>query len=63
MRPSRLIVAILLALVGLLWVGQGTGVLGGSAMSGSVFWALVGIVLLVVALVIVVRERSLVPRG
>ena len=63
MRPSRLIVAILLALLGLAWVGQGTGLIGGSAMSGSALWAVVGVVVLVAALAIVVRERSLAPRA
>ena len=63
MRLSRLVVAILLALVGLAWVGQGTALIGGSAMSGSPIWAIVGLVLLVLAVVIVVRERRLAPRG
>jgi glucose dehydrogenase len=56
MRRTPLIVAILLALVGLVWLGQGTGLIGGSAMSGSSFWAIVGVVLLVAAAVVVVRE-------
>jgi glucose dehydrogenase len=63
MRVSRLVVAILLALVGLVWIGQGTNMIAGSAMSGSPFWAIVGLVLIVVALVIVVRERRLAPHG
>ena len=63
MRVSRLVVAILLALVGLVWIGQGTNLIGGSAMSGSPFWAIVGLVLIAAALVIVVRERRLAPRG
>ncbi len=56
MRRTPLIVAIVLALVGLVWLGQGTGLIGGSAMSGSSFWAIVGVVLLVAAAVVVVRE-------
>lgn len=63
MRVSRLIVAIFLALVGLVWIGQGTNMIAGSAMSGSPFWAIVGLVLIALALVIVVRERRLAPRG
>jgi hypothetical protein len=46
---TRWIVAALLALVGLTFIGQGLGYIGGSAMSGSSFWAGVGIILLVVA--------------
>ena len=45
----RLGLAALLALAGLVWVGQGLGYIGGSAMSGSSFWAAVGAILLVVA--------------
>ena len=63
MRSTRLVLAILVALVGLLWLAQGIGLIAGSAMSGSAFWAVVGLVLLVLAVVIVVRERRLTPRG
>jgi hypothetical protein len=57
MRPSRLVVALLLALVGLVWIGQGTGLIAGSAMSGTTFWAIVGLVLLALAVVVLVVER------
>ena len=63
MRPSRLVVAVILALIGLVWIGQGSGMLGGSAMSGSPFWAVVGIVLIALAVAIVVRERRPAARG
>jgi glucose dehydrogenase len=56
MRRTPLIVAVVLALVGLVWIGQGTGLIGGSAMSGSSFWAVIGLVLLVVAGIVVARE-------
>jgi glucose dehydrogenase len=56
MRRPTLIVAVLLALVGLVWLGQGTGLIGGSVMSGSSFWAVVGLALLVAAGVLVARE-------
>ena len=59
MRASRLIIALLVALVGVAWIGQGTGIIGGSAMSGSSFWAIVGLVLIVVAAVIAAREWRL----
>ena len=35
MRASRLVIAALIALVGLVWIGQGTRLIGGSAMSGT----------------------------
>jgi hypothetical protein len=63
MRFSRLIVAALLFLVGLVWIGQGTGNIAGSAMSGVSFWAAAGIVLVVLALVVLVRERRLPAKG
>ena len=57
MRPSRILLATLLALVGLVWIGQGTGLIGGSPMTGSPFWAVVGAVLLVVAAAVLAFER------
>jgi hypothetical protein len=56
MRRPSLIGAVLVALVGLVWLGQGTGLIGGSVMSGSSFWAVVGAVLLVAAAILVARE-------
>jgi glucose dehydrogenase len=57
MRRSRLIIAIVLFLAGLVWLGQGSGLIKGSAMSGSSFWSVVGVVLVVVAIVVLVNER------
>jgi hypothetical protein len=62
MRTSRLIVAVVVFLVGLVWIGQGTGLLGGSAMSNVGFFAVIGAVLVVAAVVIVLRERRVAPR-
>ena len=56
MRRTPLIVAVVLALIGLVWLGQGTGLIAGSVMSGSSFWAIVGLVLLVVAGILIARE-------
>jgi hypothetical protein len=63
MRTSRLVLAALFALVGVVWIGQGIGAIGGSAMTGSPFWAVVGAVLLVVAVAILVIERRPRIRG
>jgi hypothetical protein len=49
MKPLRLAISIVLLLLGLAWIGQGTGLLGGSAMSNQSIWALIGVVLVVVA--------------
>ncbi len=63
MRRSRLVLAIVLAVVGLVWIGQGLALIKGSAMSGSNIWAVVGAVLLVLAGLILFRERGLTPRS
>jgi hypothetical protein len=48
----RIVVSFALLLVGLLWIGQGIGLVGKSAMSGQSVWALIGAVLVVVAAVV-----------
>jgi len=63
MRTSRLAIAVVLALIGLVWIGQGMGMLAGSAMTGSPFWAVVGAILVTFAIVIVLRERRATTRG
>jgi hypothetical protein len=62
-RRSRLAVAAVLLIVGVLWIGQGSGTVAGSAMSGQSMWGLVGGVLVVVGLVIGVRELIRGPAG
>ena len=62
MRRSRLIVALVLALLGLAWLAQGLNLIKGSAMSGTSLWSFVGVVLIAIAAIIVVRERRQ-PRG
>jgi hypothetical protein len=48
MQRTRWAVIAVVVLVGLVWIGQGTGLLQGSSfMVGDPFWALVGLALLV----------------
>ena len=47
MRVLRYIVAAVLAAVGLVWIGQGLGYIGGSGMSGQPIFAVIGAVLVV----------------
>ena len=56
MRVPRLVIAVVVGLLGLVWLGQGLGYIGGSFMSGSQFWATIGMVLLVVAAALLVLE-------
>jgi len=49
MDRFRLVVAIVLLLAGLVWFGQGTGLVGGSPISSQSIWALIGAALVVVA--------------
>ena len=57
MRTSRLMVAIVVFLVGLVWIGQGTGLIGGSAMSNVGLFAVIGAVLLVATVAIVIATQ------
>ncbi len=56
MRPVRIVIAVVLALAGLVWLGQGLGIIPGSFMSGSTIWAVIGAVCLVAAAAIAARE-------
>lgn len=42
MAYARVVLGIVMVLLGLLFTGQGLGYIGGSAMTGSTFWALAG---------------------
>src|SRR6187402_1791683 len=55
-RPARVVIAVLLALVGAAWTLQGLGVIGGSAMSGTLFWAGAGIVIIIGAGAVLAAE-------
>ena len=48
MRYVLLIAGGLMALVGLVWLLQGVGILPGSFMTGQSFWAVMGAIFLVV---------------
>jgi hypothetical protein len=58
-RALGLVAAVLMVLLGGLWTLQGLGYVGGSSMTGSDTWAIVGPVVagLGVALGIVVAQR------
>jgi hypothetical protein len=49
----RLLLGLLLVLVGLVWIGQGIGLIGSSFMSGDPAWAVIGLLTLGVGTVLV----------
>lgn len=53
-KPLWVVVGGVVAVLGLLFTLQGTDVIGGSAMSGTTFWAIAGPVILVIGLIVVV---------
>ncbi len=60
----RVLLGVLLVGVGLVWIGQGTGLLQGSSfMVGDPMWAVIGVVLVVagIALGISARRRPTPP--
>ena len=57
MHRTRTILAIILIATGLVWIGQGTGILQGrSFMVGDPLWTVIGAACLVVGLAIGVAE-------
>jgi hypothetical protein len=48
---------VVLAVVGVVWLGQGIGLIRGSFMSGEPLWAVIGAVMLVGASVLAVAAR------
>ena len=57
MRRSRLIGAIVVLLLGATFFLQGIGLLGGSGMTGSTFWAVVGGIAVIAAIGVLATER------
>ena len=52
---GRMLAAVLLIAVGLVWIGQGTGALGGSSfMVGDPLWAIAGLVAALAGVVLAV---------
>jgi hypothetical protein len=55
MKNGLLIAAgLLVAIAGVIFALQGTGVIGGSAMSGNSFWAIAGPIIAVAGLLLVI---------
>jgi hypothetical protein len=55
-RWIGLVLGVLLALLGALWTLQGAGVIGGSFMSGSRLWLVIGVVAVIAGVGLLVRS-------
>ena len=55
MRWTVVVVGGLLILVGGVWMLQGAGVIGGSFMSGSSLWFVIGLICVLIGITIVVQ--------
>ena len=55
MRWTLVVVGGLLILVGGVWMLQGSGVIGGSFMSGSSLWFVIGLICVLIGIAIVVQ--------
>jgi drug/metabolite transporter (DMT)-like permease len=55
---GRMITAAALVIVGLVWIGQGSGLIGGSSfMVGDLFWVAAGAAFVVVGAILAVSAR------
>jgi hypothetical protein len=55
------IVGLLLILIGGVWTLQGFGVVGGSFMTGSTTWLVIGLVLVLAGIALLARRRTRQP--
>jgi len=51
---TRGVIGVVLCLVGVVWIGQGTNAIHGSGMSGEGQWAVIGVVVLIAGLALLV---------
>ena len=52
MKAGAIVLAVIMLLVGAVWIGQGLGYIKGSFMTGDLHWFWVGVGLVVVALLL-----------
>jgi hypothetical protein len=46
----RRVVGVIAILIGIVWIGQGVGAIGGSFMSGEAIWAVIGVIVVLFGL-------------
>ena len=52
MKAGAIVLAVIMLLVGVVWIGQGLGYIKGSFMTGEMFWFWVGVGLVVAAVML-----------
>jgi len=62
MTIAARILAVLLILVGIVWILQGINVLPGSFMTGQMQWAVYGVIAVVIGIALFVASGRLWPR-
>jgi hypothetical protein len=55
MRWTLILVGTLLILVGFVWILQGAGVIGGSFMTGSSRWLVIGVICVLIGVPVAVQ--------
>ncbi len=54
MRRGRVILGLVMLVLGDVWFFQGIGILPGSFMTGSRFWAVTGVVVAIIGMVVLI---------
>lgn len=54
---GRLVIGAALVIIGVVWIGQGIGVIGGSFMTGEAVWAVIGAIALLFGVVLIRSAR------
>jgi hypothetical protein len=54
-RTANLVIGVVVALIGILWILQGLNIVGGSGMSGHAIWAVIGAIFGALGLLLVFR--------
>jgi hypothetical protein len=54
---AMMVLGVVLCAIGVVWFGQGIGLIGGSFMTGEAVWAVIGAVAIVVGLVMIRAGR------
>lgn len=54
---GRLVIGAALVIIGVVWIGQGIGLIGGSFMTGEAVWAVIGAIALLFGVVLIRSTR------